>query len=271
MPPSNPDIQIEQVFDTANTNEDKSDDSILLDCPMSNANLIESDDVSVANVFILAAFADKPTGLLYTDLTSTFPFISLNGKVCFLIVYHYKSNTILALPIANFTNETILTVYKHQFELLESRGHKILLNIMDNQASRVIKRNLTINQCENLLVEPTNHGVNVAEHAIQPLKAHFISALATTDSKFSLQLWNQLTPQVEATLNMLRPLRIDPTMSAYEAIYGSYNWNQFPLAPPRCKAVIYEAPELRGLWVSHGTDAWCVCVCPGFRLRGFKL
>ncbi len=57
---------------------------------------------------------------------------------------------------------------------------------------------------------------------------------------------------------MLRPSRIDPNMSAYEAVHGPYNWNCFPLAPLGCKAVIYKAPESWGLWASHGTNAWYV-------------
>ncbi len=57
---------------------------------------------------------------------------------------------------------------------------------------------------------------------------------------------------------MLRLSWIDPNMFAYEAVHGPYDWNHFPLAPPGCKAVIYEAPELRGSWASHGTDAWYV-------------
>jgi hypothetical protein len=129
---------------------------------------------------------------------------------------------------------------------------------MDNQASRVIQKYLTKQQCDNLLVEPNNHRVNAAERAIQTFKAHFISALATTDSNFPLQLWDCLTPQVEATLNMLRPSRIGPSMLAYEAIHGPYDWNHFPLTLPGCKVVIYKAPESRGSWASHGTDAWYV-------------
>jgi hypothetical protein len=61
--------------------------------------------------------------------------------------------------------------------------------------------------------------------AIQTFKDHFVSALATTDSKFPLQLWDQLAPQVENTLNMLCPLQIDPTMLAYKAVHSPYNWN----------------------------------------------
>ena len=94
---------------------------------------------------------------------------------------------------------------------------------MDNQASRVIKKYLTKQQCNNLLVEPNNHQVNAVERAIQSFKAHFISALALMDSNFPLQLWDCLTPQVEATLNRLQPSRINPTMSAYKAIHGPYD------------------------------------------------
>jgi hypothetical protein len=109
-----------------------------------------------------------------------------------------------------------------------------------------------------MLVEPNNHRVNAAEHAIQTFKDHFVSALATTDSKFPLQLWDQLAPQVKTTLNMLRPSCIDPSKSAYEALHGPYDWNRFPLAPPGCKAVIYKTPELRTSWGSRGTIRWAV-------------
>ncbi len=98
--------------------------------------------------------------------------------------------------------------------------------------------------------------MNAAKCAIQMFKAHFVSALATTNSKFPLQLLDCLTPQVQYTLNMLQPLCIDPTMSAYDAVHGPYNWNHFPLAPPRCKAVIYKSPEARDSWGSRRTNAW---------------
>jgi hypothetical protein len=67
---------------------------------------------------------------------------------------------------------------------------------MDNQASWVIKNFLTQKNCDLMLVEPNNHCVNATKQAIQTFKAHFISALATTDSKFPLQLWDRLTQQV---------------------------------------------------------------------------
>jgi hypothetical protein len=209
-----------------------------------------------ANLYCFAAFADKHTGTIYNDLTGTFPFMSLEGNVCFLVVYHYETNAILALPISGFSDDVIFRAYKEIYEMIESKGFVIRFNVMDNQASKVIKQFLTPKQCELMLVEPNNHRVNAAERAIQTFKDHFVSALATTDSDFPLQLWDRLTQQVETTLNLLRPSRIDPSKSAYEALHGPYDWNRFPLAPPGCKAVIYEAPESRTSWGSRGTDAW---------------
>jgi hypothetical protein len=146
------------------------DDSTLGDpiaFPMPHPNIIENDDDS-NNVFVFAAFADKHTGILYSDLTGTFRFMLLEGNVCFLVVYHYETNAILALPVANFSNDSILAAYQQQFEFLESKGHKIKSNMMDNQASQVIKKYLTLKKCDDVLVEPNNHHVNAAERAFRP-------------------------------------------------------------------------------------------------------
>jgi hypothetical protein len=70
------------------------------------------------------------------------------------------------------------------------------------------------------LVKPHNHRVNAAERAIQTFKVHFMSALATTNNKFSQQMCDQLTPQVKSKLNMMRLLRVNPNISAYEAVLG---------------------------------------------------
>jgi hypothetical protein len=215
--------------------DDDLEDSMPFIQPSTNANVIESNNNSTANVVIFAAFADKRTGILYSDLTGTLLFMYLKENVCFLVVCHYGPNAILALPITNFANDTILAAYQQQFVLLESKGHKIKVNVIDNQASKLIKKYLSTQKCNNLLIKPNNHRVNAAERTIQTFKAHFICALATTDSNFPLQLWDRLSPQVEAKLNMLRPACIDPTMLVYE-VHGPYDWNRFPLAPPRVQS-----------------------------------
>jgi hypothetical protein len=179
-----------------------------------------------------------------------------NGSVYFFILYHYESNSILAMPITGLDDVSIYTAYKQQVELLTSKGFKPKLNIMDNQATKHIKMFLTKNDCKLQLVQPHNHRVNAAEQAIQTFKDAFIAALATTDSNFPLQLWDQLTPQIQDTLNLLRASKIDPTKSAYEILNGPYDWNKYPLAPLGCKAIVYEDGDTRGSWASRGVDSW---------------
>jgi hypothetical protein len=81
--------------------------------------------------------------------------MSLASNVCFLIVYHYEKNAILALPIVNLEGNTIFEGNKKQFEFIESKGNKIRLNVMDNQASRQIKKISQKMNAISTLLSPT--------------------------------------------------------------------------------------------------------------------
>ena len=176
--------------------------------------------------------------------------MSIGGSVCFFVMYHYETNAILVKAIKNLDDHSIYEAYKELFETLEAKGYKPKMNVMDNQATKYIKKNLTTKGCDLQVVEPHNHRVKAAERAIRMFKNALIAALATADSEFPLQLWDKLAPQVQNTLNLLQKSRINPSILAYEALNGPYNWDRYPLAPPGCKAIIYEAPAVRGLWVS---------------------
>jgi hypothetical protein len=182
--------------------------------------IVDKGNESVANVFCFGAFADQNSGIVYHNLMGSFPFMSYNGSVCFLVLYHYKSNCILATPIGRLDNMSIFQAYKTYFKDLSAKGYKPNLNIMDNQATKHIKKFLTKNDCKLQVIEPHNHCVNAAKRTIQTFKAAFITALATTNSNFPLQLWDKLTPQVQDTLNMLQASQINPTKSAYEILNG---------------------------------------------------
>jgi hypothetical protein len=43
-----------------------------------------------------------------------FPFMSLEGNNCFFIVYYYKTNAILAMPITGFSDDIIFAAYQQQ-------------------------------------------------------------------------------------------------------------------------------------------------------------
>jgi hypothetical protein len=112
--------------------------------PKNGANephLIISEDKeeSIANIFAFGAFADKNNGIVYEDLTGLFPFMSLDGSVCFFVLYHYKLNCILPTPIAGLDNISIFNAYKTQFEELAAKGFKPKLNVIANQVTKNIK------------------------------------------------------------------------------------------------------------------------------------
>jgi hypothetical protein len=97
----------------------------------------------VANIFCFRAFADNHSGVLYNNLTGNFPFMSYDGSVCYLVLYHYKSNAIMAMPINGLDDVCIFNAYKLNFDELKSKGYKPILNVMDNQATKYIKKFLT--------------------------------------------------------------------------------------------------------------------------------
>ena len=76
-------------------------------------NLIAYDeDQSIANIFCFGAFANKQNGIVYHNLTGLFPFMSFDGSVSFFVLYCYKSNAILAMPIAGLDDVSIFKAYK---------------------------------------------------------------------------------------------------------------------------------------------------------------
>ena len=58
-------------------------------------------------MFCFGTFADKISGVVYNDLTGNFPFMSIDGSVCFFILYHYETNAILV------RTSTIAAFVKH--------------------------------------------------------------------------------------------------------------------------------------------------------------
>ena len=73
---------------------------------------------------------------------------------------------------------------------------------------------------------------------------------------FPLHLWDRLLQQAELTLNLLRPARNNPALSAYAVMNGDFNFTATPLAPPGTKVLVHEKPEVRPMWATHGSDGW---------------
>jgi hypothetical protein len=73
-----------------------------------------------------------------------------------------------------------------------------------------------------------------------------------------MHLWDRLLPQAVITLNMLRTSRINPKLSASTHIYGQYDFNRAPMAPPGTRIISHETPNRRRTWAPHGQDGWYI-------------
>ena len=109
---------------------------------------------------------------------------------------------------------------------------------------------------EYQLVPPHIHRRNASKHAIRTFKNHFIAGLASTDPNIPLSNWCRLQPQAELTLNLLCTSRLNPKLSAYAQLEGTFDFTCTHLAPPGTCIIIHEKPTTRQTWAPYGTDGW---------------
>jgi hypothetical protein len=57
---------------------------------------------------------------------------------------------------------------------------------------------------------------------------------------------------------MCRPSRINPQLFAYQQVWGNFDFNKTPFAPPGCKVVVHERAMERGAWACHGVVGYYI-------------
>ena len=87
------------------------------------------------------------------------------------------------------------------------------------------------------------HQANIAERAIQTFKNHFKTGLASVDPDFPISEWDRLLEQAFITLNLLQASHVHPKLSAYAYLFGNYDFNKNPLAPPGTKVIVHRKPN----------------------------
>ena len=205
---------------------------------------------------IIMPFTSKDTG--YADLTGRFPFVSSRGNQYLLIVYDYDSNAILAEPIKSRRAKDITTAFQKIHKKLSKRGAAPKFYILDNEISGEFKSALDKNELKYQLAPPHQHRRNAAERAIQTFKNHFLAGLSSTDPNYPISEWDRLIEQAVITLNLLRNARLNPKLSSYAFLFGNYDFNSWPMAPPGTKILIHEKPKQRSTWAPHGLEGWYI-------------
>ena len=198
-----------------------------------------------------AAIGDKNENTIYSDLTGQFPVRSYDGMVYIFVAYVYKFNAILLHPMKSREDTSMVEAFTSIYTDLEAIGHKPKLHVLNNECSRAVQNFLKIKDTARQYVKAHNHNTNAAEPAVKTARYHIISHIATMDVSCPIQLWSEMIPQIQDTLNMLRTSRNDNNLTAYEEIKGSFDWNQTPMTPLGNKGVVYITPDARNTFTPH--------------------
>ena len=203
----------------------------------------------------------KNKDLAYFDLTGALPYTSARGHKYVFILYNYDTNAILAQPLTTRGATEIKNAWIKQHQRLIQCGCAPATYIMDNEASAEIKQAILKHNIAYQLTPPHIHRINAVEWAIRTFKNHFISGLATINPNLPINEWDRLIPQAEITLNLLSSSQINPRLSSYATLYGTYDFNRVPLAPPGTRVVVHIKPQQRGSWSFHGEDGFYIRAC----------
>ena len=60
------------------------------------------------------------------------------------------------------------------------------------------------------------------------------------------------------SLNMLRPLNINPLKSVYNEIWGNFDYNETPLAPPGCLIIANNQAQGSKIWIDHSIQEFFI-------------
>ena len=160
---------------------------------------VPTEDVYFAHedeIYCFAAIGDKNENTLYSDLTGQFPVRSYDGMVYIFVAYVYKCNAILLRSMKSREDASMIEAFTSIYTELEAIGHKPKLH--------TARQN----------VEEHHHNANAAELAVKTAKYHIISHIATMNASCPIQLWSEIIPQMQDTLNMLRTSRNNDNLTA---------------------------------------------------------
>ena len=65
-------------------------------------------------LFASMAYIDRKDSIMYTDLTGNFPVRSIDGYAAFFVLYDWTTNVILATPIKDATDETMVVAIHYK-------------------------------------------------------------------------------------------------------------------------------------------------------------
>ena len=197
-------------------------------------------------------------GILSSDQTGAFPNISSRGNRYIMVMEDSDAGPILAVAIRSRKKEHLLGGFIEMYDTLKKVGINPVLHQIDNEFLKELIEEIEARGLKYQIAPRGNHRTIAAERAIQTVNNHYILVLYGCDPTFPKNQWDRVLPVAVLTLNMLRPSRINPAKSAYNELWGNFDFNKTPLAPPGCLIVAHERAQDRGTWADHGVKGYFI-------------
>eukprot|EP00804_Cyclotella_cryptica_P001915 CCRYP_007354-RB/>CCRYP_007354-RB protein AED:0.32 eAED:0.31 QI:82/0/0/1/0/0/5/0/565 len=148
-----------------------------------------------------------------------------------------------------------IAAYRDIHSCLSHANCKPMVHILDNEASLAFRQAITSNGSTYQLVPPHVHRCNAGERTICTFKDHFLAVLAGTAPSFQADQWDLLIPHAELTLDLLHASCCNPTLSAWEDLFGPFNFDATPMGPAGCCVLIHSKATTRRSWDYRSHEA----------------
>ena len=163
---------------------------------------------------------------MHLDYTGPLSEVGSNGTRVFMITTWGRY--IHIQPLTNLRDEATTTALKEAILFWRNNGISIDSVRMDNQCSNAFRNTATTMNVElAFVVPPHDKSPNRAERAIRTAKNHLISARAGFHKDCPTIYLDKCLFQIEMALNLLHSFEYDPTISAYQGLFGhTFNFQQ---------------------------------------------
>ena len=208
-------------------------------------------------VYMTTALAD---GWIASDQTGAFPRVSNRGNKYIAVFYIHDTNFIKGMPIKSRHKSQLLAAYDKVYKWCEARGFKPTLHRMDNETSEEAELFIASQQTDLQYAAPGRH-CKPAERAVQTYKSCFKSMIASLPKEFPIAYWCRLLEQCDLSVNIVRPHRMNPKLSAWAACEGEFFFDHTPIAPPGSSMLMHVKPNERASWAPNAKKAWYVGPC----------
>jgi hypothetical protein len=180
-----------------------------------------------------------------------------------MVMVEIDSNAILVEPMKNRKDAKMIRAYNALLLQLKQASNVPKKHVLDNEVFKNMKNHIRDTcKLDMKLVPPGCHRRNAAKVAIRNFKTHFLSSVTGVAEDFPPNLWDQLFPQTEITINLIQQSNATPNVLAYAHLSGPFDYNKMPFAPMGCEAQVHKKTNKRGTWAYHLVGGWYLFTLP---------